>query len=126
MWKFLGKLLEFLVSGFKLEMQKLADANAGLITQIKSMEEILMTSKDTLQELATQIGTLKDQIADSINNIASDIQGLTDKLANAMTPEEVQGILQPQIDALQALAAAAKTTADIVPDQPPVEPPAEL
>lgn len=122
MWKFLGKLLEFWISGFKLEVQKLADSNASLLNRMTSLEETLMNSKETLQALATQMGELIGTLPAKLNNIAADIQGLNEKLVNAVTPEEVQAILQPQIDALQAVADAAQQTADIVPD-PVVEPP---
>jgi methyl-accepting chemotaxis protein len=118
MWEFLGKLLEFMTAGYKLELRNLAEQTAGLTNKIIQLEETIMSSKEALQGMADQIGNLRQQIADSITNISTDIQNLTGKLANAMTPQEVQDILQPQLDALQALATAAKSTADIVPDTP--------
>jgi methyl-accepting chemotaxis protein len=125
MWEFLSKLLTYLMHGLKDEIQRILEGQAQINSELQSLRSVIMSSQDKLQEMATQIGALKDQIASSIENIANDIQALTGKLANAVTPEKVQEILQPQLDALAALAAAAKTTADIVPDAP-VDPPTEL
>jgi hypothetical protein len=96
-----------------------------VVNEIYLMKEILMSTKNTVQELANQIGALRQQISDSIANISADIQALTGQLAGAATSAEVTAILQPQIDALTALAATAQVTANIVPDTPTSPEPGE-
>lgn len=52
------------------------------------------------------VQALADALTAGINEVAADLQALKDQLAGAGTPEEVEAILQPIVDRLNALGQA--------------------
>lgn len=71
------------------------------------LEEVMGALEDTLTAVSTQLGKAKDEIVALITDLEGQIA------ANAVDPATVD-----------ALKAAAQSLDDVVPDVPPVEPPA--
>jgi hypothetical protein len=86
------------------------------IPELENLKEIMMGIKTAVEEMAAQLETIKLQLADGLNNISGDIQALTGQLAAAGTEAEVRALLQPKIDALQALGTLAAQIAAVVPE----------
>lgn len=85
-----------------------------------------MSVKTALEAKAAELQSAMTSLGDSLGNIANDISNLSNQLAEAGTESDVIAILQPQLDALKALADAAANLAAVTPDvqaPPPVEPP---
>jgi gas vesicle protein len=122
----LTKILKFAVAAIGPDLRRLQRTNVLLLHKINQLEDLIMGTKTALQEMAEQIAQVRAEIAGSVENIAKDIENLTGQLVDAATPDDVKTILQPQIDALKALAEAAKKTADVVPDKPAEPGPGEL
>jgi hypothetical protein len=122
----LAKILKFAVAAIGPDLRRLQRTNVLLLHKINHLEDLIMGTKTALQEMAEQIAQVRADLAGSVENIAKDIENLTGQLVDAATPDDVKTILQPQIDALKALAEAAKKTADVVPDKPADPGPGEL
>jgi DNA anti-recombination protein RmuC len=122
----LGRIIKLVIASIGPDLRMLRIVNEKLLVKINRLEDLIMGTKSALQEMADQIGQLRTQISGNIENIAKDIEGLTAQLAGAATPEDVQNILKPQVDALRALAESAQKTADIVPETPAEPVPGEL
>lgn len=84
-----------------------------------------MTVKEKLQENADKVQAELGRVGDALTNLTGDIQKLNTQLAAAGTPEDVDNILGPKIDALKQLADGLAQLAAVVPEDTPTEPPAE-
>ncbi len=110
MWEFLSKFFDFFTAKWQAQFVEL---------------------KGEIMRASEQLTTLTSAVATAAAGMAASCQAISDRLAalttqiqnNDVGPAEIQAALQPQIDALNAVAATLQTLADAMPpmpDQPPL------
>ena len=118
------KLVLSIPSEDQISLENLKN-HKSISIRLKRLEDLIMTVKEKLQENADKVQAELGRVGDALTNLTGDIQKLNTQLAAAGTPEDVDNILGPKIDALKQLADGLAQLAAVVPEDTPTEPPAE-
>ncbi len=118
MWDFLSQFFEFFTAKWQGQFGEL---QAKLI----AIKEDTMKASEQLNTLTQAVQTAAGTVAQSCQTISDKLAALTAQVANNdVGPAEISAALQPQIDALNAVAATLQAlaggSAPPPPDQPPL------
>ena len=109
MWEFFGKMFDFFTATWQAQFTELKG-------EIMKASEQLNTLTQAVQQTAAQMATATQTISDKITQLVAQVAN------NDVGPAEIAAALQPQVEALNAVATTLQTLAGVTPPPPPNQP----